>query len=69
MAQLGIRKRDHAMPRLKSLMAARLLVFTVPEKPKSRRQKYITTAVGLDYADRHPVGQAKPDSADCVKMP
>ena len=54
MAQLGIRKRDHAMLRLRSLMAAGFLAFTVPEKPKSRRQKYIATALGLDYADQHP---------------
>ncbi len=42
------------MLRLRSLMAAGFLAFTVPEKPKSRRQKYIATALGLDYADQHP---------------
>ena len=42
------------MSRLKSLMEAGLLAFTVPNRPHSQRQKYITTALGLDYADQHP---------------
>jgi ATP-dependent DNA helicase RecG len=50
MAQVGIRKRDHASAHLRSLMEARLLALTVPDKPRSRRQKYRTTALGMEYA-------------------
>ena len=48
MAQVGVRKRDHAAARIKALIRAGWLALTVSGKPRSSRQKYVTTASGGD---------------------
>ncbi|MBI4678133.1 MAG: putative DNA binding domain-containing protein [Elusimicrobia bacterium] len=47
MVEIGIKKRDHAMPCVKSLIESGLLAPTVPDRPRSRIQKYATTTDGV----------------------
>lgn len=49
MTQIGIRKRDNIVPHIKPLLRAGLLVLTIPDKPRSRLQKYVTTAEGKKW--------------------
>jgi ATP-dependent DNA helicase RecG len=51
MVKIGLRKRDHGAAHIKALIQAGLLSPTIPDKPRSRRQKYVTTAVGIESID------------------
>jgi len=50
MAQIGLRKRDHVTAHVKTLIQAGLLSPTIPDKPRSRLQKYVATAAGAEPA-------------------
>lgn len=43
---IGIRKRDNVKPHLSALIEAGLLEMTIPDKPKSPKQRYRTTSQG-----------------------
>jgi hypothetical protein len=46
LARTGIRKRDNLTPHLKRLIDAGFLTQTLPGRPRSRFQKYVTTEAG-----------------------
>jgi len=43
---IGIRKRDNLKPHLEKLMKTGLLEMTIPDKPRSSKQRYRTTDLG-----------------------
>jgi len=43
---IGIRKRDNLKPHVEKLIRAGLLEMTIPDKPRSSKQRYITTDLG-----------------------
>jgi ATP-dependent DNA helicase RecG len=50
----GLRDREHFMSdHLNPLITAGLIEMTIPDKPRSRLQKYRLTADGRAWLDRH----------------
>jgi ATP-dependent DNA helicase RecG len=50
----GLRNREHFVGKhLNPLVAAGLIEMTIPDKPRSSRQRYRLTAAGRDFLTRH----------------
>ncbi len=45
---IGISKRDNVNPHLAALIKAGLLEMTIPDKPRSSKQRYRTTDLGCE---------------------
>ena len=51
MIKVGIKKRGNITPYIKPLLQAGLLAMTIPDKPRSRFQRYVTTAEGKKWLE------------------
>jgi len=63
MGKTELRRRESMMEHLKPLIAKGLVAMTIPDKPKSRLQRYVTTLSGRDSLAGFQTA-TKPDKSD-----
>ena len=62
MAHAGYRQRPHFMAaHLEPLLTGGVLRQTIPDKPRSSRQRYVLTEAGIQLKLLHEQAVAKPD--------